>query len=161
MRITGLAVRCKTGIAVGAGRPDASAHYVTSMTATIDHGRIRYSARWLCTSWGSQDVIILPVGHGRRMCAHCQDRLCPTVYRCLSAARALVYIGSSITRTRRLRQHEKHADWWPLVTDVQYQEFPTYAEAFAAAPAAIRAERPMCNRKPGGHGTFALAAGAA
>jgi hypothetical protein len=146
MILHGSPVQCKTGIAAGK-RAGAAAHYVLEMRSQLDGNRIRYSARWICTSWGSLDVTILPTAHDRKMCVHCLDRARPSVYRCLSASGSGIYIGSSVKRTRRLEQHKKSADWWPLVADVEYEEFPTYAQAYAAEVAAIRAEHPACNRR--------------
>jgi hypothetical protein len=131
------------------------------MTAQLDGTRIRYGANWLCKNYGSPDVIILPADHDLQICVHCVDRLHPAVYRCLGDDRSPVYIGSTEQYTRRLRQHEMHAEWWPLVAIVRRENFPTYADAYAAEQAAIRSELPLINRDTQGRPYAATLGGAA
>jgi hypothetical protein len=152
MRRGPLAVRCKIGIGANA-RTDGDAHYIPAdrVSGELVKGELLYViGRWLCTRIPPRRVVLLPADHGRTMCIHCEDHLHPTVYRCFGEGGELVYVGSSITRTRRLRQHRKYAPWWPLVADVRFEEFPTIADAFRAEQVAIRAEDPSHNRRPDG-----------
>ena len=91
-------VRCKTGLGV-ARRPTAvHAHYIKSAAGILHGGRIRYAARWLCSTPGSADVTLLPVAHRFPMCQLCVDRLHPVLYRCFDADGGLLYVGSTGAR---------------------------------------------------------------
>ena len=44
-----------------------------------------------------------------------------------------------------MSQHEGHSPWWPLVTSVTFEKYPSEAEVRAAETQAIKAERPAYN----------------
>jgi len=53
------------------------------------------------------------------------------VYRALDASGAALYIGSTEEPHRRLRDHERHSEWFSQHVDVEWIECPDRATAFA------------------------------
>jgi hypothetical protein len=137
-------VKCKTD--TGIGRRATNAHYIKDAAGILHKGGIRYGARWVCGTPGSSDVILLPAGHARPLCQICKDRRHPGVYRCFGDGGNLLYVGSTLKRTARLREHEVQASWWPQVTSIRFTEFPGITEARRAEWLAIVTELPAFNR---------------
>lgn len=70
-----------------------------------------------------------------------------SLYRFRDANGELLYVGLTRSGQRRFRKHAEEKDWWPLVTRVDVEHFPTADEAVEAERAAIRAEHPRFNRQ--------------
>ncbi len=142
-----VAVRSKTGLV--AARRGGIAHLDDGVAAIFLGGRAQFGARFLCGS-GSRDVAVLPNAKAYGgICERCVDiaaGLC--VYRCYDASDALLYIGSTECRIKRLQIHGKRTSWWPEVADIKIQRFPTIFEASAAERLAILAENPLHNKIP-------------
>ena len=141
-----LRVACKTEL--GVARNGAVVHRIETAVATIEHGRIRYSARWLC-SGGSPDIVMLANAdaHDGRICPRCLAGVPGCfVYRCFANDGRLLYIGITGRYGARMSQHALGSPWWPEVTDVTREEFPSLTAARAAERLAIETEDPQHNK---------------
>src|SRR6266566_4584305 len=67
------------------------------------------------------------------------------VYRAYAADDRLLYIGSTANPERRVRRHQRGAEWASEVARWSYEEYPTLEAARAAEKAAIWDESPECN----------------
>ena len=82
----------------------------------------------------------------------------PCVYRIYGDDGELLYIGASIRRWRRLRQHRERAPWWPwdyyehtarslfLAGLVTFEEHQSQEDAYRAESIAICHENPRFNK---------------
>lgn len=57
----------------------------------------------------------------------------------------LLYVGISYSSLNRLRQHEKNARWFKLVSNVTIEQYTTRREAEIAEMTAIKTENPLYN----------------
>lgn len=72
------------------------------------------------------------------------------VYRAYDQHNRLLYIGCTIDVESRLKAHRKSpksAEWFPLVTSVEIEEFESKRLALDAEREAIHAERPLFNKQ--------------
>jgi hypothetical protein len=69
----------------------------------------------------------------------------PCVYRHFNAAGDLLYVGVSNGFTRRQRVHARSAHWFPEISRIEIERFPTYEAACEAESRAIRSESPLYN----------------
>lgn len=139
--------RCKTGVV--AARYGALAHFPREFTTIFGPGGgTRFCAKFLCGGTTSQAVILSGTGDAPAVCTACEDAAKgPGVYRCFNAARQPVYIGSAVVVLKRLAGHESRSPWWPEVSDVKVERFPTIFQARAAERLAIKAEAPLHNKQ--------------
>ena len=72
------------------------------------------------------------------------------VYRAYDESGAILYVGSSKDLEKRLGQHRRSSQWWPLAARIERDEFATIAEARAAEDEAIAVLDPPHNDR-GGH----------
>lgn len=68
-----------------------------------------------------------------------------SLYRAFAADGSLLYVGISLHAMQRLYSHARRSTWWPEVTNVTVERFPTRRAAQKAELAAIRRERPRYN----------------
>ncbi|MEQ7847763.1 GIY-YIG nuclease family protein [Nocardioides kribbensis] len=68
-----------------------------------------------------------------------------TLYRFYDAAGNLLYVGQTISPSKRWRDHERKAPWYPNVATVKRQVFETAAEVDRAERDAIATESPIHN----------------
>ena len=141
-------VRTKTGLV--AARRGGLAHLENGVAAEYVNGSCTgMGARFLCGG-GSNSVAVLPDARAYGgVCVLCVDVAGgPAVYRCFSAAGALLYIGSTGFLMRRISTHVTQTPWWPEVADVRDVRYLTIFEARATERQAILAESPLYNKLP-------------
>lgn len=144
-RVKVFPVRSKTGLV--ASRRSATAHLDAGVAATLERGRLRYGARFMCGGGSYVAGIIPDAKPYGGICAYCVDAVAgPGVYRCFNSFAALIYIGSAERVLSRLDGHKSRTPWWPEVADVQTTRYPTIFEARAAERLAINAESPLYNK---------------
>lgn len=100
------------------------------------HFPVRRFNRW--TNW--REALTEQERPGQRG-PHC------LVYRFYDAAQQPLYTGMSTNGTLRWDGHRKSSPWWALTEYVAVSFYGTSQEAATAELAAIRAERPVCNRQ--------------
>jgi hypothetical protein len=72
----------------------------------------------------------------------------PWLYRLFDASDALLYIGVTVRKpAERFNAHSRTRSWWSDVAAVQLTHFPGAWLALAAERSAIKAERPVYNRR--------------
>ncbi|MVO84146.1 hypothetical protein GPA10_05015 [Streptomyces sp. p1417] len=69
------------------------------------------------------------------------------VYRFYSSDRRPLYIGITSGAPTRWDAHRKRSAWWPEVEYVAVSFYPSYSAIQVAEKAAIRSEKPQCNRQ--------------
>ena len=67
------------------------------------------------------------------------------LYRHFDADGTLLYVGIAVDPMRRLYQHEKFAHWYPSISRIEIERFPSREEAIDAEIIAIRSENPKYN----------------
>ena len=67
------------------------------------------------------------------------------VYRHYTVEGILLYVGYSSSVTRRQRNHEREAPWWPESARMEVVRYDSREEALTAELAAIRSEHPLWN----------------
>lgn len=137
--------RSKSGF--GTPRLGTTSHRIAALAAVFIDGRACYGARWQCGHAPSPDVVLLAseASHRGRVCYQCDPEE-PCVYRCRSKAGDLLYVGTTIKRRARMERHSRLRWWWPEVASIEYEEFPSAADALLAERIAIRDENPLHNR---------------
>jgi len=73
--------------------------------------------------------------------------LAVSVYRFLDADGRLLYAGITRSGQRRFRKHAEEKDWWPQVTRIDVEHYPTATEAVAREREIIQTEHPVFNRQ--------------
>lgn len=136
-------VRAK--VTFGFNQTSGVAHHLETVFSILDGDRIRYAARWICGA-DCTDAVLSVAPTARGVCMKCSDFVDgPTVYRMFDADGTLLYVGSTVARRQRMRSHEQHALWWPLVAATRYEDFATEREARLAEILAIQSEQPLHN----------------
>jgi hypothetical protein len=70
-----------------------------------------------------------------------------TVYWAYGTRRRLLYIGCTADPVRRMKDHRRSSEWFPLVRRVELETFSTRAPARVTETLAIYDERPRFNRR--------------
>ena len=69
------------------------------------------------------------------------------VYRFRDEMERLLYVGVTVSPRGRWQSHKKRAEWWSLVRSVSIETHPHERAALDAEVVAIKAERPIYNRR--------------
>lgn len=136
------AARCKSGLAIA--RFGSITHHVAALAVVYINGAARFSARWVCGN-GSADVVIQPPNADSEICVNCTDAKTPTLYR-FGSDGDLLYIGSTSTKSIRIRTHERTTRWWSEVQKIEIEEHADITAARVAERQAIRTEHSRYNR---------------
>lgn len=67
------------------------------------------------------------------------------LYRQISIAGTLLYIGITHAPFARLAQHERYSPWWRLVADIKWEKFGCRSAAAEAEKSAVVNEKPIFN----------------
>jgi hypothetical protein len=138
---------CKTGLGASRARKCKVVHRVRKLAAACTGERVRYYAEWDCGGESGDAVIVTDPTIGR-FCKRCESLAQgPFVYRCYDAGDRLIYIGSAKSRLTRMHNHRANTPWWRDVVRVDYEDCPDIETARLAETAAIRAERPLRNKR--------------
>jgi hypothetical protein len=120
------------------------AHLVKAITRTSRDGTAIYGVRWACGEICPTATLLTEPGE-HKPCPKCATYW-PVVYHCFSDGH-LLYIGSTVNLPPRLRDHKRHTPWWPEVTNVIHEKFPSVRTVRRAEARAIKAEHPLYNRQ--------------
>lgn len=131
-------------------RRTAVTHHVADAAEITVGDDSTLAARWLC---GGQSVDAVSLPDGERIdCVNCRLAAAlaqgPCVYYAWDGDGELLYVGSSINVSQRIRNHMSQTQWWPEVRRVTADEYPNELEARRAEAAAI-AERPGLHNREG------------
>lgn len=140
-------VHSKSGLAASSGGNRKLVHRIAWIDAACTEGRLRYFARWACGDccW---DAILVAVPAPLAMCKRCESLAQgPFVYRLYDADSRLLYIGSAKCRLSRFQGHRNTSPWWPEVARKELTDQPDIETARRAEAAAIKAERPVHNKR--------------
>jgi hypothetical protein len=138
-------VRSKAPLAIS--KASGVAHLIGGVAATCRAGRVRYGVRWMCGNGSVDALLIGRSGPYGGTCERCLDVMAgPCVYRCFATDGRLLYVGSTVNRSRRMSAHAGKSPWWGEVADVRIERHPDIVIARAIERAAIRAEAPTYNR---------------
>ena len=72
------------------------------------------------------------------------------LYRCFDASGRLLYVGSTSSWKRRMREHQRQSWWWSQMSRVKTIAHPTLESARAAESTAIQEEGPVFNWRDAG-----------
>jgi predicted GIY-YIG superfamily endonuclease len=67
------------------------------------------------------------------------------LYRHFDAEKRLLYVGISLSASRRLSQHMRDSKWARAITSIEIEHFETRSQAVEAERRAILAEKPLWN----------------
>lgn len=70
------------------------------------------------------------------------------VYHVFDQYEHLLYVGLSVDVFKRMREHKKHAPWWPVAYDGYVVRYRTRSQARAEEARAIRDGNPIFNKRP-------------
>lgn len=79
------------------------------------------------------------------LCDECLFANEHVVYRYFDINDRLVYVGYTNSLIRRMNDHRRQAQWWPLVYRAAYELFPSEGTARDAETLAIDTESPLAN----------------
>lgn len=68
-----------------------------------------------------------------------------TLYRLFNEEMQLLYVGISVRPLKRMEEHSRHKEWWPLVNQFLFTECDTRRDALDLEAAVIKNERPVFN----------------
>lgn len=127
--------------------PGRRTHLIADSLATWRKGQFRALAiTTRCGRHLASVSIHLDLPDEHELCDYCV-LAGSYVYRCYMGD-ALLYIGSTKNIASRFTTHSggrQSSAWWPLVTRVEYVEYPDIAAALEAESLAIVAEDPVFN----------------
>jgi predicted GIY-YIG superfamily endonuclease len=68
-----------------------------------------------------------------------------TVYRLFDSDWTLLYVGISVRPAKRMSEHSRSKEWWPLVEHFLFTECDTRRDALELEEGMIRNEQPIFN----------------
>lgn len=138
-------------VGIAASRRTGVAHHVADAAEVTEGGVTSLVASWLC---GGSSVDATAMPNEAVECVGCQIAAAvpqgPVVYYAWDSDGELLYVGSTIQASTRIRAHARPggAEWWPEVARLTFDEYDTEVEVRRAESIAIR-ERPGVYNKMG------------